>query len=52
MSYEIWRSSFYGGWVLEHTTRWRWWARLWAWEHTTRGWFRYEVREAGPEEEE
>jgi hypothetical protein len=43
--YEVWYHDHFS-WVHEPrmTYRWRWLARLVAWEHTKRGWFRYEVR--------
>lgn len=42
--FEVWRWSNYGH-TLVREFRWRWLARLYAWERTKRGWFRYEVRE-------
>jgi hypothetical protein len=44
--YEVWRTSWVSGQILERTFRWRWLARLYAWEHTKRGWFHYEVKES------
>lgn len=44
-SYEVWRTMFMSdGRTFVRAFRWRWLARLYAWEHTRRGWFRYEVR--------
>jgi hypothetical protein len=40
----VWRTTALGGEVYVRTFRWRWLARLYAWEHTKRGWFRYRVR--------
>lgn len=48
MVYEVWQATTTGGWTLRLRTRRKWWARLFAWEHNRRGWFRYEVREASP----
>lgn len=42
--YEVWRTTT-TGFTLERSFRWRWLARLYAWEHTKRGWFRYVVLE-------
>jgi hypothetical protein len=44
MVYEVWRTMWGGGQMFERSFRWHWLARLYAWEHTNRGWFRYEVR--------
>jgi hypothetical protein len=40
----VWRSTQRGGQQGVKTFRWRWLARLYAWEHTKRGWFIYEVK--------
>ena len=44
MSTDVWRTSNPSGEVLVRTFKWRWVARLYAWEHTKRGWFRYTAR--------
>lgn len=44
--FEVWRSTWRGGWEFAARFRRRRLARLYAWEHTKRGWFTYEVREA------
>lgn len=40
----VWRSCARGGWEGAKTFRWHWVARLYAWEHTKRGWFAYRVK--------
>jgi hypothetical protein len=44
--YEVWRHDGYSWVSTGITSRWRWLARVRAWEHTKRGWFSYEARPA------
>lgn len=46
MTWQVWRGQS-NGWMLALTTKRRWWARFYAWEHTKRGWFKYVVTREG-----
>ena len=44
--YRIWFHDGFSWVSTDMYSRWRWLAELRAWEHTKRGWFKYEVRDA------